>query len=458
MKRGIFSFFLALFSMETLVKIVVNKEEESQMKHFMNFMETRFIPVATKISNNKVVQAVSRGSMSMMAIIIVGAIFSLVGSIDFLGYQDFLVQTGLKEFLGFVPAMTINAIGLYMVFFVAYQASKIYGKSEGATSAAILALVSFLILIPLDTVIPEGSPMAITNLNTDFIGARGAFTAIITGLLVAKIYQVIIDKNWTIKMGEGVPPQVSKAFTDIIPAAVILTIFGLVRWAFSATPFESATGFVYTLLQTPLQTLTSSLPAFILLILVAQLLWFFGIHGSYTILPILMPIWIGYIQENMAAYQAGLPVPHVFNIALYDLTTIGGAGSTLGFVIVMALFAKSQQYKKFSKLVLIPGFFNINEPLIFGLPIILNPLAFIPFVFTPIIILVLGYLAIVMNLMPAPIGIFIPASTPLAFSGMMQGSWKLAVFQVFSVLLSMAIYYPFFKVMDKQALQNEIKG
>lgn len=425
------------------------------MKHFINFMENRFIPVATKISNNKVVRAVSGGSMTLMSIIIVGAIFSLLNTINITAYQEFLAATGLSTLFGFVPAMTINAIGLYMVFFVAYQGSIIYGKKDGAVNAAILALVSFLMLIPLTEVMEEGAFQPIIYLNTAYLGSRGAFTAIITGLLVAKIYQILIDKNWTIKMGEDVPPQVAKAFLDIIPAFVILTSFALVRWGFSLTSFGSATDFVYASLQTPLQNLTSSLPAFIILVLAAQLLWFFGIHGSYTILPILMPIWMGYIQDNVAAYQAGLPIPNVFNIALYDLTVIGGAGSTLGFVIVIALFAKSQQYKKFSKLVLLPGVFNINEPLIFGMPIILNPLVFVPFIFTPIIILVLGYTAIVTGIMPAPMGIFIPASTPIVFSGLMQGGWKIAAFQVFAVALSGVIYYPFFKLMDKQALANE---
>lgn len=425
------------------------------MQHFMNFMDNKFIPMATRISSNKVIQSISRGSMSLMSIIIVGAIFSLLSSINIAAYQEFLAATGLATFFSFVPAMTINAIGLYMVFFVAYQGSLIFGKKDGAVSAAVLALISFLILIPLKQVMEEGSFQPVISLDTAYLGSRGAFAAIITGLLVAKIYQFVIDKNWTIDMGEGVPTQVAKSFMDIIPAFIILTLFGLIRWGFSLTSFGSATDFVYTILQTPLQALTSSLPAFIILILVAQLLWFFGIHGSYTILPILIPIFIGYVEENMAAYQAGLPIPNVFNIALYDLTTIGGAGSTLGFVIVMAIFAKSQQYKKFSKLVLLPGLFNINEPLIFGMPIILNPLIFVPFVFTPIIILLSGYAAIVLGIMPAPTGLFLPASTPIVFSGLMQGGWKIAVFQVFAVALSAGIYYPFFKLMDKQALANE---
>ncbi|AGY83004.1 PTS sugar transporter subunit IIA (plasmid) [Carnobacterium inhibens subsp. gilichinskyi] len=425
------------------------------MDRFLSFMESKFIPVATKISSNRVIQAVSRGSISLMPIIIVGAIFSLIGSINILAYQEFLINTGLIQFLDFIPSVTIDAIGLYMVFFVGYQGAKNFGKADMATSAGILSLVSFLVLIPLTTVMEEGAFQPLVTLNMDYIGSRGAFTAILTGLIVSKIHQIIIDKNWTLKMGEGVPPQVSNSFTDIIPSFLILTIFALIRWLFSVTPYESATGFIYEMLQTPLQSLTSSLPAFIILIFVSQLLWFFGIHGSYTILPILMPIWIGYIQENMAAYQAGQEIPHLFNIALYDLTTIGGAGATLGFVIVMAIFAKSQQYKSFSKLVLVPGIFNINEPLIFGLPIILNPFVFIPFVFTPIIILILGYVAILLGIMPAPIGLFIPASTPVIFSGIIQGSWKIAVFQVFSVLLSIGIYYPFFKLMDKQALERE---
>ncbi|BDR58949.1 PTS sugar transporter subunit IIC [Xylocopilactobacillus apicola] len=428
------------------------------MHSMQAFMEKKFIPVATKISNNKWVQSISRGTMSLMGVIVVGAIFSLLGSIGIPAYQTFLKNTGLANLLSYVPAVTINAIGLYMVFLIAYQAAHVFGHEDLAVNIGIVSLVSFLALIPLKSTQEKGAMQAINYLNVDYIGSRGAFTAIITAMLVVSIYLYIIKKNWTIKMPEGVPPQVINAFTDVIPAFVILTIFSLIRWAFSLTSYISATDFIYKMLQKPIEALTGSLPAFIILILIAQLLWFFGIHGSFTILPILMPIWISYINPNMAAYHAGKVIPHMFNIEMYNMLTIGGSGATLGFVIVMFIFAKSQQYKKMARLVIVPGFFNINEPLIFGLPIIMNPILFIPFVFTPIIILILGYILMKIGLVGVPIGLFLPASTPIVFSGILQGSWSYAIWQVVAVLISCVTYYPFFKIMDAKALEEEKAG
>ncbi|KRL14500.1 PTS sugar transporter subunit IIC [Schleiferilactobacillus perolens] len=425
------------------------------MKALQGFMEKHFIPVATRISANKWIQSISRGTMSLMGIIIVGAIFSLLNSIGIPAYQTFLKGTGLANFLSFVPAVTINAIALYMVFLIAYQAAHMFGKPELGVNVGVIALVSFLTLVPLQIKTPKGALQAITSMNVDYIGSRGAFTAIITAMIVTTVYLWIVKKNWVIHMPDGVPSQVSKSFTDIIPAFVILALFALIRWGFSATSYVSATDFIYKILQTPIENLTGSLPSFIILIILAQLLWFFGIHGSFTILPILMPIWIGYINSNMAAYHAGRPIPHMFNIEMYNMLAIGGAGGTLGFVIVMLLFAKSQQYKKMARLVILPGLFNINEPLIFGLPIILNPVLFIPFVFTPVLILLLGYALMVTGIVGVPIGLFLPASTPIVISGIMQGSWTYAVWQVVAVLISCLTYYPFFKILDKTALEDE---
>ena len=144
-----------------------------------------------------------------------------------------------------------------------------------------------------------------------------------------------------------------------------------------------------------------------------------------------------------------------YNVGLFNLTTIGGCGGTLGLVILMFFFAKSQRYKTFSKIVLPCGIFNTNEPLVFGMPIMLNAVLLIPFIITPLIILLLAVLFINIGLMPAPVGLMIPASTPPIFSGIMQGSWRLAVFEVFAIALQIGIYLPFFKVLDKQALKEE---
>ncbi|GEL15138.1 PTS sugar transporter subunit IIC [Pediococcus cellicola] len=426
------------------------------MKSIQSFMESKFIPIATRISNIRWIQAISRGTMSLMGVIVVGAIFSLLGSVNIPVYQTFLKNTGINTLLSFIPAVTINAIALYMVFLIAYQAARIFGHKEASVNIGIIALVAFLVLIPLKIEQPKGALQASNIMNLNYIGSQGAFTAIITAMIVTSIYIWIINRNWTIKMPEGVPPQVSNAFIDIIPAFIVLLIFSLIRWGFSLTSYVSATDFIYKILQTPIQTLTGSLPAFLILIIIAQLLWFFGIHGSFTILPILMPIWIGYIGQNMAAYKAGQAIPHMFNIEMYNMLCIGGAGGTLGFVIVMLIFAKSVQYKKMARLVILPGLFNINEPLIFGLPIILNPILFLPFVFTPIIILLLGYVLMKTGIVGVPIGLFLPSSTPIVFSGILQGSWSYAIWQVVATFISCLTYYPFFKILDKKAVQEEI--
>lgn len=425
------------------------------MNKLKKFMEEKFIPTSTKIGNNKYLKSIAGGSMGLMAVIMVGAIFSLLSSIPFAPYTNFIESIGIKTVLDFVPKVTTDLLAVYMAFSVAYNAAKEFGHKEIAFNNGIFSLVSFMLLVPLQQVMQEGAFQPDTLINLNYLGSRGAFVALITGVIVTMIHCFIVNKNWTIKMPEGVPEQVSKAFVSLIPAFVILIVFSLIKAGFAATSYKSANNFIYSMIQTPVQNLTGSLPAFIIIVLLAQILWFFGVHGSYTVLPIFMPIWMGYIQENTAAVAAGQAIPHIYNVGLNNLTTIGGCGGTLGLVIVMFFFAKSERYKTFSKMVLPCGIFNVNEPLVFGMPIMLNVVLLIPFILTPLIILLLAVLFINIGLMPAPVGLMIPSSTPPILSGLMQGSWRLSVFEVFAIALSAVIYLPFFKVLDNQALKEE---
>lgn len=424
------------------------------MNALTNFIETKLIPVSNKIAQNRYIKCLSSGSMSLMAIILIGGIFNLLNSIGFEGYQSFITATGISKFLSFVPAVTTNAIALYMVFAVAYQGAKIFDHAEMAFNNGLLALMAFLILIPQGS-FSAGEFNTITYIDVNYIGARGIFLALIVAILVTKINIFIVEKKITIKMPEGVPSSVSDSFTALIPGFVIAAIFSGIALALSLTSFGSANDLIYGLLQKPISSLTGSLPAFIIAVLFSQVLWFFGIHGSYTILPIFMPIWFGFLAENSAAVANGEAIPNIFNCGLFDLTTIGGCGCTLGLVIVMFFFAKSKRYKTFANMLLPCGIFNINEPLIFGMPLMLNATLLIPFLVMPILSLLLGYGAIALGLMPAPIGLIGATSVPVFFSGIMQGSWKIGVFQIVIVLLSVVVYYPFFKALDKQACLEE---
>lgn len=276
--------------------------------------------------------------------------------------------------------------------------------------------------------------------------------------MATKINIALVERNITIKMPAGVPENVTQCFTSIIPGAAIALVSSLLRGLFTLTPWGNVIDAVYALLQTPLANITGSLGGFIILLLLAQILWFFGVHGSYTVLAILYPLWFTYLPENTAAAAAGLPIPHMWNTSMYDFACNGGCGCTLGLVIVMFLFAKSKRYKEFSKIVLPCGIFNINEPLVYGMPLMLNFTMLIPFIVTPILSLVFAWAAITLGLMPCPTGLIGMNTMPIFIYGVIQGSWKIGIYQILMTIMSAAIWYPFFKAADNQAVAEEKAG
>lgn len=423
---------------------------ETQDNAFMRFLNEKLVPFSTKVSQNKYIQAIGQGSMGLMAVILVGAVFNLLNTLPIEPYQAFLASTGLGDAFGAIYNAAMSFMGIFMVASVARTAAKSFGHDELAVENMFLALMSYLILVPLGT-----SEAGDSIINMNYLGSRGTFMAFIVALVTTKIHIAIVERKIVIKMPAGVPDSVGKTFTAIIPGAVSALVFGLVRLGFGFTSFGNVIDAVYSVLQTPLAGITGSLPGFIVLVLCAQLLWFVGVHGSYTVLAVLYPIWFTYLPDNMAAAAAGETIPHMWNVSMYDFACNGGCGCTLGLVIVMALFAKSQRYKQFSKLVLPVGIFNINEPVVFGLPLMYNFTFIIPFLVTPILSLVLAYVCIQTGLMPIPTGVIGISNMPIMVYGIMQGSWQIGVYQIVATLMSAAIWFPFFKVADAQALKDE---
>lgn len=418
-----------------------------------NFIETKLVPLSTGFAQNSYIRCIGSGSQSLMAVIMLGAIFNLFNSIAWEPYKTFITSTGISDFLTVVYNASMNFMGLFMVFSVAYQGSKIFNHEKLAFNNGLLALVCYLIMIPYGA-----DETGSTILKLDYLGSHGVFLAFLAGIFVVKVVSWIVDKNITIKMPAGVPENVTQSFVALIPGAVCLILCGILRALFLLTPWGNILDAVYAVLQTPLANITGSLPGFMILVLLAQILWFFGVHGSYTVLAILYPIWFTYLSDNMAAAAAGQAVPHMWNTSMYDFACNGGCGCTLGLVIVMALFAKSKRYRTFSKIVLPCGIFNINEPLVFGLPLMMNFTFLIPFILVPLLSLLMAYVAIALGLMPIPTGIIGMNTMPIFIYGIVQGSWKIGVYQIIATIISAAIWYPFFKAADAQALKEEKEG
>lgn len=287
--------------------------------------------------------------------------------------------------------------------------------------------------------------------------------AIISGLLVGWIYSIFLKKNITIKMPAGVPEGVSSAFTALIPGMVLVSgatlIYAIFKLGFGITPVE----WIYQVLQLPLQGLTDSFGGVIAMGFVIPFFWFFGIHGSTLIGDGIMgPLLLANSAANQAILDAGLELTlanggHIVTKQFLDqCMVVTGSGITIGLVVYMAFFARSKQLKEIGKLGLIPSLFNVNEPVLFGTPIVLNPMLAVPFMIMPILAGSIQYLAIYLGLCPMYGGVVVPWTTPAVISGFLVGGWKTALLQLVILVLSFFVYLPFIRAVDKKNMEQEM--
>lgn len=257
-------------------------------------------------------------------------------------------------------------------------------------------------------------------------------------------------------MPDGVPPTVSKSFAALIPSAIVMVVFFLVKIAFEATPYGNVHEFIFNFLQIPLLKLGNTLSATAIAYVFLHLFWFFGINGSSVVGAVYNPILKILSAENLVAFQAGTKLPNIITAQFQDMfATFGGAGSTLSLIIAMLLICKSKRIKSIGKLSILPGIFGINEPLIFGLPIMLNPLLLIPFALVPTVNIIIAYFCMSTGLVPLTNGVQLPWTTPIIFSGFLTTGWQGAVLQLVLLILGIFMYIPFIKILDKQYLKDE---
>lgn len=431
------------------------------MEKITKLIEDRLSPFAKKISSNHYLMSISDGFEKLIPVTIIGAIFTLLSTLQIEVYQNFIANLNLDEILSFVPNVTLGMMALYAVVFIGYSASKRFDLKESSILVTGLSVICFLLLIPLG--IYEfselGESVSVNAIRLRYLGASGLFTAMIVGLLVPKLYQFILKRKWVIALPPSVPPGIRMAFQAILPMSMILFAFSLLRFVVSLTEFNSFNNLIFRFLQQPLMGLGANPITFIILIFLTSLFFFFGIHGGQITNPFLSSIYIPLAIENLEALQSGVDasnLPHlIVQSNWFVYASIGGGGGTVGLVILMFFFSKSTRYKTLSKPALPATFCGMNEPIVFGLPIVLNPTTMIPFFITPIITFIIGYLATVAGIVPPLNGVQILPGTPIIFSAWITGGIRVVILQVLLIALQVLIYLPFFKVLDKQALLEE---
>ncbi|SHR22852.1 PTS system oligo-beta-mannoside-specific EIIC component [Mycobacteroides abscessus subsp. abscessus] len=419
-------------------------------------LSEQLVPIAGRLNNNRFLSVLRDAFMLAFPLTIFGSIFVVLTNLPFL--NKFMSDGSIANFrdmFGIASSATMGIMSLFVVFGIGYYLSRSY-EVEAIFGGAI-ALVSFLMLTPF-VVQPENGELVTGVIPLDRLGAKGMFLGMMTAFLATEIYRRMVQKNITIKMPPGVPPAVAKSFTALIPALITLTFFLgvniLVTQAFNTNMHDV----IYKAIQAPLVGLGSGIIPTLIAIFVIQILWFFGLHGQVIINSVMDPIWNTLMIENLEAYTAGEAVPHIISKPFIEIYTVGmgGTGMTLAVVFAILVFMKSKQMKQVGKLGLGPGIFNVNEPIIFGLPIVMNPIIIVPWILAPMIVTLVSYFAMSSGMVPPPTGVAVPWTVPFFINGIMAtNSIAGGLLQLVNMAIVFVIWFPFLKTMDRINVQKE---
>lgn len=422
------------------------------MEKLTSFLDRYLTPVFSRFGENRYLQAVSGAFFSTLPVIIVGSIFTLIGNFPIQAYIDWLKSIGVYDIISLVGNSTTDIIALMTVFFAAYNLAAEFKVKE--YPAGLLALVSYFIVTP-HSIVVEGIEKPISAVAYGYFGSNSLFVALIIGLLMGRIYIFVIQKGWVLKMPESVPPKVAQSFTPIFAGFFVALVSLVIAAIFKATSYGNIHEFVTKVVQAPLTNMGSSLAFFVGLYMLMNLCWFFGIHGA-AVYAAAQPIVNAINLANLTAFQNGQPLPNMYaNWVLF--LKIGGLGSTLGLCAYMAFRAKSERYRSLGKMALVPSIFNINEPLCFGMPLMLNPYMFVPLVLNPLICGIFAYLVQNSGLVNYTRGLSLPWTTPALLNGFLQGGTSVMLLQLVCLIICTVMYIPFFRVMDKNAVAEEKK-
>lgn len=417
------------------------------------FLNEKLIPAFGKFASSRHMVALRDGMAMAVPMIIIGSVFMILAQFPYQPYLDFMSNTFGSNFatvLQYITNASFHLMGLVAVIGISYNLAKSY--KVDAISTSLVSMGAYILTIPM-IVAKDGSlSIPLTQLDS-----AGLFTAIIVGLFITDLFVWMVHKNWTIKMPASVPPAVSNSFTALFPGTIVLMLVWIVRLAVEATPMGSIPNVMNYFLAQPLGQLSNTLPGILIAELFVTGSWFFGIHGANVVSGVMMPIWLTAMNQNHAAMAAGKELPNIVTQQFVDnFVHMGGSGATIGLVVMMAFFAKSEEYKALGKLAVVPNFFNINEPVIFGLPVVLNYKIVIPFIAAPMVNILTTYFAMSAGLVAKTMGVMVPWTTPPVISGIIAtGHISGGVIQIINLILDGLIYYWFFRSADKAKYKAE---
>lgn len=423
---------------------------------FSYFLEEKLIPAAGRFATLRHIQALRDGLSLAMPFMIIGSLFLLLSSLPVPGYNELmssLFGEGWAERMTYPVGATFDLMAIFGCIGLSYRLAESYKLDPLACAAT--ALAAFMLVTPYEITTATES---VRGIPLNFTNSRGLFVAMIVGILSVEIYRWVVEKGIAIRMPEGVPPAVSRSFSSLLPALFVITILWLLRMLLEFTSFEHIHNVVDQLLSTPLKSVAGTYLGMIAMLILINLLWVCGLHGPAIVMAVTEPVFLMLNDMNRLAFQAGDPLPNSITQSFLNIfVSLGGSGSTLTLTFMLAFLARSKQLKQLGRMSVVPGIFNINEPIIFGLPVIFNPVMIIPFILAPVAVASIGYWAMELELVTRLSGVFIPWTIPVGISGFLAsgGSLLFALVQLLALCVSGLIYYPFFKAYDRQKCKEE---
>ncbi|MGM9960645.1 MAG: PTS sugar transporter subunit IIC [Allobaculum sp.] len=438
---------------------------------FAAILDEKLSTPMAKLAEQRHLRAIRDGIIATLPLIIVSSMFMVIAFLpnsmpETWGITQFIAQNQTKILLPYRMSMYIMT--MYAVFGIGYSLAQSYDLDP--LSGGILAELGFMLtIIPTSVPAQTEAVAALAAENPELadylaslpaglmipmgnLGSAGMFIGILVAFFAVETYRFTQKSGFKISMPPQVPSSVARSFESLTPTVIVLLVVSTITMFLDINVHQIIANLI-----TPLVSATDSLPSVILLVFLVTFFWSFGIHGVSIVGSIARPLWLILIDQNTAAYAAGEAVKNIAAEPLYQwFIWIGGSGATFGLAVLFCFFAKSSYGKALGRTSFVPTIFNINEPMIFGAPIVLNPMLIIPFVVAPICNAIIAYSLTAMGMvnhvvatapwtLPGPIGAFLACGN----------DWRAAVLNIALILLDTLIYYPFFKMYDNKLLQEE---
>lgn len=427
------------------------------MKFNVDKLQEPLLKASMWVQNNTILQAVKNAFVRTIPFTVIGSFSNLIKmQLDALIKSQNLHWgwlTSISNLFGYLGVATLGIAGLIVVISSAYSYAvelkqRDENKSMNIIIATLLAFSAYFVMVPNNVNFADPKAKVIEGFASSLFSYEGMFTGLIVGMLAVALFAAFSRSKFTIKMPGSVPQNVFDSFFALIPMAEVLLLFGLARIGLQAMGYASLIQLIATVVIKPLLTVGTGLPAIIVVILLEQILWFLGLHGFNIVWGIVSAFWLPLFLQNVAKFAETKSFADI-SIAPNTMTNvyamIGGSGATFGLIIAMLIFAKKgEKEREVAKLALVPGCFGINEPVIFGLPIVLNPIMFIPWIVVPLFNAIVAYVVTSIGWV-VPLVVLNSGNEPIFFSTWILGGLHMSpvILALVLVIFDVFLYAPF---------------